>query len=71
VEIIGRDDTGPAASSDLRPGDLIVGVNDAPVDGVDALHRQLGRWPVGTALTLHVVRRTKSLRVQLTAREAL
>jgi S1-C subfamily serine protease len=71
VEIIGRDDNGPAASSDLRPGDLIVGVNDAPVDGVDALHRQLGRWPVGTALTLHVVRRTKSLRVQLTAREAL
>src|SRR5581483_7315882 len=42
VEILGRDDNGPAATSDLRSGDLIVGVNDAPVDSVDALHRQLG-----------------------------
>ena len=69
VEIIGRDERGPAASSDLRSGDLIVGVNDTSVDGVDALHRQLSRWPIGTNLTLSVVRRTQSLKVELTARE--
>lgn len=69
VEIIGRDERGPAASADLRSGDLIVGVNDTSVDGVDALHRQLSRWPIGTNLTLSVVRRTQSLRVELTARE--
>jgi S1-C subfamily serine protease len=69
VEIIGRDDKGPAAASDLRGGDFIVAVNDAPVDGVDALHRHLSRWPVGTALTLQVVRRTQSLRIELTPRE--
>lgn len=69
VEVIGRDDTGPAVESDLRPGDLIVGVNGTSVDGVDALHRQLSRWQVGSPLTLEVVRRTRSLQVKLTPRE--
>ena len=69
VEILGRDDKGPAAASDLRSGDFIVAVNGEPVDGVDALHRHLSRWPIGTALALHVVRRTQSLTVQVTATE--
>jgi S1-C subfamily serine protease len=70
VEVLGRDGRGPAADTDLRPGDLIVAVNDAPVDGVDALHRALSRWPVGSVLALHVVRRTRSLRVELTPQES-
>jgi S1-C subfamily serine protease len=65
VEITAREDEGPAAAADLRPGDLIVGVNGMPVDGVDALHRHLSRWPVGTALTLQIVRRTQSINVQV------
>jgi S1-C subfamily serine protease len=69
TEVIGRDESGPAVESDLRPGDLIVGVNDAPVNGVDALHRHLSRWPVDSALSLDVVRRTKSLKLKLTPRE--
>lgn len=69
VEITSREEHGPAAQADLHSGDLVVGVNDAPVDGIDALHRQLSRWPVGTSLTLNVVRRTQSLRVSLTPRE--
>ncbi len=69
VEILSREPSGPAAHSDLRPGDLIVGVNDAPVDGVDALHRRLGQVPPGSELTLQVVRRTKLLPIALTVRE--
>jgi S1-C subfamily serine protease len=69
IEIIARDESGPAVDSDLRPGDLIVGVNEAPVNGVDALHRHLSRWPVGSELTLDVVRRTRSLKVALKPRE--
>ena len=69
IEITGREERGPAAQSDLHSGDLIVAVNDIPVDGIDALHRQLSRWPAGTSLTLSVVRRTQSLRVSLTPRE--
>ncbi|HXZ59048.1 MAG TPA: trypsin-like peptidase domain-containing protein [Steroidobacteraceae bacterium] len=69
VEILSREKDGPAAASDLRPGDLIVGVDEEPVDGVDALHRQLARVPPGTRLSLSVVRRTRLVKLPLTARE--
>jgi S1-C subfamily serine protease len=64
-----RDDQGPAAKADLHSGDLIVAVNDAPVNGIDALHLQLSRCPVGTPITLQVIRRTQRLQVRLTPRE--
>ena len=69
VEVLSREAQGPAAESDLRPGDLIVAVNDEPVDGIDALHRLLGRVPPGTTLTLKVVRRTQLVDIALTVRE--
>jgi S1-C subfamily serine protease len=69
VEIMSRDEEGPAAKADLRAGDWVVAVNDAPVDGIDALHAQLSRCPVGTAITLHVIRRTQSLKIALTPGE--
>jgi len=69
-EVIARDESGPAVESDLRPGDLIIGVNDAPVNGVDALHRHLSRWPAGSPLELDVVRRTRSLKVKVHLRDS-
>jgi len=69
VEVMSRENAGPAAQSDLRPGDLIVAVNGETVDGIDALHRQLSRVAPGTTLTLDVVRRTEAVKITLTARE--
>jgi S1-C subfamily serine protease len=69
VEVMSREASGPAAAVDLRPGDLIVAVNEQAVDGIDALHRQLSRVPPGSELRLTVVRRTQQLTVTLTARE--
>jgi S1-C subfamily serine protease len=69
VEVLSRESSGPAASSDLRAGDLIVAVNREPVDGIDTLHRLLGRVPPGSELTLQVVRRTQLVDVGLTVRE--
>ena len=69
VEVLSREDAGPAASSDLRPGDLVVAVNRQTVDGMDALHRLLSRVSPGSELTLRVVRRTRLLDVRLIARE--
>ena len=66
VEVLSRESEGPAAASDLHPGDLIVAVGGQPVDGIDALHRLLGRVPPGTTLELGVVRRTQLLTVPLT-----
>jgi S1-C subfamily serine protease len=69
VEILSREKDGPAAHSDLRPGDLIVAVDGQPVDGIDALHRQLARVPPGAGLTVQVVRRMQLLDLPLTVRE--
>lgn len=69
VEIVTRDEQGPAAQADLRSGDLIVAVNEAPVDGIDALHLQLSRYPVGNAISLQVIRRMQRMQVSLTPRE--
>jgi len=69
AEVIARDAQGPAARSDLRPGDLIVAVNGMAVDGMDGLYRHVSRWPAGTTLTLRVVRRTSSLEVEITPTE--
>jgi len=69
VEILSRESDGPAAGTELQPGDLIVAVNGAPVSGIDALHRVLARVPPGSALELGVVRRTQRIQVSLTARE--
>ena len=69
VEIMTRDEQGPAAAADLRSGDLICAVNDVPVDGTDALHLQLSRCPVGAPITLQVIRRTRSLKISLTPQE--
>jgi S1-C subfamily serine protease len=69
VEVMARDAEGPASQSDLRPGDLIVAVNDVPVDGIDALYRLVSRSPFGKPLALQVVRRTQSLKIELTPGE--
>jgi S1-C subfamily serine protease len=68
VEVMGLDRKGPAAHL-LQPGDLLVGVNEHPVDGIDALHRLLARHVADTTLTLQVVRRMQALAVRITPRE--
>jgi S1-C subfamily serine protease len=69
VEIMSREAQGPAVQADLHPGDLIVSVDGATVDGIDALHRHLSRVAPGAALQLQVVRRTQLREITLTARE--
>ncbi len=69
VEILSRERDGPAFLSDLHPGDLIVAVNGAEIDGIDALHRQLSRVAPGSGLELTIVRRMHVVKVDLLARE--
>jgi len=69
AEVVTRDTDGPAARSDLRPGDLIIAVNGMAVDGMDALYRHVSRLPAGTSLELRVVRRTRTLEVEITPTE--
>jgi S1-C subfamily serine protease len=54
-------EAGPAAAAGLRPGDLILAVDDEPTPTVDAVHKLLGRQAIGRTLTLRVLREGRLL----------
>ena len=45
----------PATLAGLKPGDVIVGYQDAPVDNPQQLTRRVAGTPPGTRVTLSVV----------------
>jgi S1-C subfamily serine protease len=59
----------PAATADLRDGDIIVRAGDAWVGGVDDLHRILTEEQVGVATTLTVLRGVQKLQLTVVPRE--
>jgi serine protease Do len=59
-------DDSPAASADLRVGDLIVGAGGRPIASVEDLHAVLGAHDTATPLELAVVRGAEAL--ELTVR---
>lgn len=73
VEVTGFDERGPAARSGLRPGDVVVGIDDKPVASVDDIHRALARltWPIAAALTLRIIRGGQLVDVEMTPVEAI
>ncbi|MDP9148651.1 MAG: trypsin-like peptidase domain-containing protein [Myxococcota bacterium] len=71
VEISGFDERGPAARSGLKQGDIVVGIDDRVVQGVDDIHRALQRWPIVVPLRLRVVRDRKLVELEVMPIEAL
>jgi S1-C subfamily serine protease len=69
VEVVEVIDGSPAARAGLRAEDLIVGVDGAPVRGVDDLQRLMTGERIGTSCALEVVRDGVSRTVALTPRE--
>jgi S1-C subfamily serine protease len=47
VEVFGLESNGPAAQAGMAEGDLIVGLADQPITGVDDLQKRLAEIPVG------------------------
>jgi S1-C subfamily serine protease len=47
VEVVEVDPKGPAHAADLRDGDVVLGIDGAPVTSVDDLHRALTQWKRG------------------------
>lgn len=70
IEVMSVDRRGPAARAGILEGDLIVGIGDAPVESVDDLHRFLSGWPVGTPVSVTVIRRGERLAVEVVPVEA-
>jgi S1-C subfamily serine protease len=65
VEVTGLDPRGPAQSSSLRVGDVVVGLDDRVVASVDDIHRALQKWPDAQSATLRVVRAKALLDVEV------
>ena len=55
----------PAAAAALREGDIIVGLGEHPIAGVDDLHRVLTEAAVGVASPLVVLRRSEKLTIEI------
>jgi S1-C subfamily serine protease len=55
----------PAHRSDLREGDIVVGLDDKPVGGVDDLHRLLTEHEIGVSVALAVLRRGKKIAIHV------
>ena len=66
VEVQSVESASPASRAGLRDGDLIVRFADAPITGIDELHRALRSWPAGQPATLAVIRRGLRLTLQIT-----
>jgi S1-C subfamily serine protease len=56
VRAVSIEKRSPAEHAGVLEGDLIVGFNDQPIDGIDALHKLLTQEQIGRRATLTIVR---------------
>jgi S1-C subfamily serine protease len=61
---------GPSARAGVEPGDLLVGFEGEPLEGVDDLHRSLIGSRIGLPITLDLIRRGRRLQLDVTPSEA-
>lgn len=71
VEVVSVNRASPAGRAGIRPGDLIVAINDTPVVCVDDLHRFLAAWPIAEPATLAVVRNRRQIMLPIVPAEAV
>ncbi|HSP07636.1 MAG TPA: trypsin-like peptidase domain-containing protein [Acidobacteriota bacterium] len=70
VLVVSIEPDSPAQASGLQEGDLIVGFGDAPVSGIDDLHRLLTESQVGIESLLVVLRGTDLIRIRIVPAES-
>jgi len=69
VEIVQVIEESPAASAGLRPEDLIVSVDHAPITGVDQLHRLMISDAIGRTVHIGLIRSGRRIDVELVPTE--
>ncbi len=69
VEVVSLDPSGPAAKSGIRPGDLVIGIDNQPVASIDDMHRILAEWPIGEPVHIGVMRDARRIDLQVTPTE--
>lgn len=71
VEVVSVNRSSPAGRAGLRPGDLIVAINETCVACVDDLHRFLTSWPIAEPATLAIVRNGQRITLPIVPAEAV
>ena len=66
LEVVQLLDGSPAGSGGVRPGDLIIDLDGAPVEGVADLQRRLGHEAIGRRLGVRVARGERLLDLDVT-----
>lgn len=56
IQVQGVESGGPAASSELKAGDVIVQFEGKPLDSIDALHKALDESTIGRSVNIWVLR---------------
>jgi S1-C subfamily serine protease len=67
--IAGLEPSGPAAQGGLREGDVVVGVGDRVITGVDDLLRALDHHSIDRATAFHLLRDGRRLKLTVTPKE--
>jgi len=71
VEVVSVSRESPAGRAGLRPGDLIIAINETGVGCVDDLHRFLATWPIAEPATLTLIRGRQRIRLPIIPIEAV
>jgi S1-C subfamily serine protease len=70
ILVISFEDSSPARNAGLLMGDVIVGLDDHPVAGIDDLHKLLTEDRIGRKSTLVAIRRTDKLSLEVIPEES-
>jgi S1-C subfamily serine protease len=65
VLVVSYESESPARKAGLLEGDIIVGLDDHPIAGIDDLHKLLTEERIGQESTLVVIRRTEKLGLRI------
>jgi S1-C subfamily serine protease len=70
ILVVSFEESSPARNAGLLMGDIIVGLDDRPIAGIDDLHKLLTEDRIGRKSTLTVIRRTEKLNLEVIPEES-
>jgi S1-C subfamily serine protease len=70
ILVVSFEDSSPARNAGLLMGDIIVGLDNDPIAGIDDLHKVLTEDRIGRKSTLTVIRRTDKLTFEVIPEES-
>ncbi len=70
ILVVSFEESSPARNAGLLMGDVVVGLDDHPVAGIDDLHKLLTEDRIGRKSTLVVIRRTDKLNLEVIPEES-